>query len=98
MLYMHEYGSLRLGTVLHNSLARCQCAVQKGERSLDVVKTGEERIHLVNIHMPASGYPSWKAELDELSGDLSGFGSRDRVAGDWNHDPAASKQQRTLDL
>lgn len=91
-LYMHEYGSLRLGTVLHNSLTTCQCAVQKGERWLSVVvRVGEERIHLVNVCMPASGYRAWKMELDELSGYLAGLGPRDKVmiAGDWDHDPAA---------
>lgn len=82
-LYMHEYGSLRLGTVLN------QCAVQRGGIwFVMVIRVGELRIHLVNAHM----------ESDDLSGYLTGLGTRDKVmiAGDWNQDPTASKQQPTL--
>lgn len=50
-----------------------------GYRVASPIRVGELPIHLVNGHMPATGYRAWKAELGELSGHLAGLGTCDRV-------------------
>lgn len=65
--HAHEYGTLHLVTLLHASLAQHVQGVVSGCRWFDVLlKLRGTRLHVVNVHMPATAGSEWFAELVEL--------------------------------